>query len=272
MLNLLIYEVLSRRYAILGWGIGLGLLATMYILVFPAFAEQIPAFANMGLLQLFGIDMSSFASYISSFVLQLMPVLLGVYMIIAGASMIAGEDDSGTLELVVTMPLRRWQIVTVKFISLAVVSLLALILISLITALALSVVLQVVEGDVTPGQFFAANLATWPLMLAVAAISLFFSAFLPNRRSALAVTIAFYLFSYVVHSISGLADSLESLKTLSIFSYMNTSTTIFTEGVQASDAAVLLVIALTFFMLALWTFQSRNVTVGQWPWQRRMMA
>ena len=42
----------------------------------------------------------------------------------------------------------------------------------------------------------------------------------------------------------------------------------FTEGVKASDVMVLLGAAAIFYVLALLSFQRRNVTVGAWPWQR----
>ena len=51
-----------------------------------------------------------------------MPILLGVYMMTAATGTMGGEDDNGTLELVVAMPLPRWQIVMMKAIALIVVS------------------------------------------------------------------------------------------------------------------------------------------------------
>jgi ABC-2 type transport system permease protein len=268
MLNLLRYEILSRRTSVLGWGIGLGLLSSMYIVVYPQFIDVMSSIGNIGIYRLLGVDLASFAGYIASVVFQFFPIILGVYMIMAGTGTIAGEDDNGTLELVVAMPLPRWQIVTMKALALALISLIALIIIGAINALSLGLVLQTVEADVTPAQLFVAYLSAWPLMLAVMAMSLFLGAFLPNRKIALAVMVGFYLISYLLQSLSALIPDLEGLKTLSIFSYVNTSATIFTEGPQITDIAVLLVLALIFFLLAVWTFQSRNVTVGQWPWRR----
>jgi ABC-2 type transport system permease protein len=271
MFSLLRHELSSRRISLLGWGIGLGLLAAMYISVYPAFAEQMGDFGDLIIYQLMNIDLGSFAGYIASVALQFMPLLLGVYMLLAGADTIAGEDDNGTLEMVVAMPLPRWQIVTVKALSLAVFSLLALLIIGSISAVALAIVLQTTSADATPAQLFVAFVAAWPLMLAVMAMSLFMSAFLPNRKIAVAVMVAIYLVSFLLKSIGSIVTALEGLKVLSIFNYLDSSVTIFTEGPQLADIAVLLVIALVFFLLALWTFQSRNVTVGQWPWRRRVM-
>jgi ABC-2 type transport system permease protein len=268
MFSLFRHELSSRRISLLGWGIGLGLLSAMYISVYPAFAEQMGDLGDLIIYQLMNIDLGSFAGYIASVALQFMPLLLGVYMLLAGADTIAGEDDNGTLEMMVAMPLSRWKIVTVKAISLAVFSLLALLMIGAISAVTLGIVLQTTSADATPAQLFVAFIAAWPLMLAVMTMSLFMGAFLPNRKIAIAVMVAVYLVSFLLESIGSIVTSLESLKVLSVFNYLDSSVTIFTEGPQITDIAVLLVLALIFFLLAVWSFQSRNVTVGQWPWRR----
>jgi ABC-2 type transport system permease protein len=71
---------------------------------------------------------------------------------------------------------------------------------------------------------------------------------------------------------AGLVESLDPIKPLSLFTYFDSSETVFSEGVQASDVLILLGVAAVFFALALLSFQRRNVTVGAWPWQRARIS
>jgi ABC-2 type transport system permease protein len=124
------------------------------------------------------------------------------------------------------------------------------------------------ELDTTPVQMFMALLGAYPMLLAYFGIGLFLGAFMPSRRLAVAVLAFIYLASYVLNSIGNLVESMTYFKTVSLFSYFNASTTVFTEGQHIGDVAILLSVALIFFGLAVYTFESRNITVGEWFWQR----
>jgi len=109
----------------------------------------------------------------------------------------------------------------------------------------------------------------WPLALAVAMIGLFLSAYLPTQRSAALTLAVFFIASYFGENLASHVESLSSLEPYSIFTYFDTSATVFREGVQTKDVVVLLGVAALFFVLALLSFQRRNVTVGARPWQRQ---
>lgn len=257
------------------WGIALAAFGSMYVLVFPAIGEQaIEALGDLEIYAALGMDIGSFAGYIASVVVQIMPIILGVYMIMAATGTLGGEEENGTLELVVAMPLPRWQIVMMKAIALMVVSFIILLIVGLGNALSLELVRQTTTTvvDVTAGQLIVALLGAWPLMVATIMMSMFFAAVLPGRMMALAVMVVIYLASYLLRSISGMVNSLEGLKNLSLFNYVDSTSAVFTDGIHASNVAVLLGIGLVFFLLTLWAFQGRNITVGQWPWRRRVTA
>ena len=101
MLDLLKYELFSRWSAILGWGTGLALLGIMYIAILPEVGDQMAAIADLSLYQMMGIDMHSLAGILASSVIGIIPVILGIYAIITSTETLAGEEDSGTLELLV---------------------------------------------------------------------------------------------------------------------------------------------------------------------------
>jgi ABC-2 type transport system permease protein len=268
MLNLLRHEVRSRLTDLLGWGVGLALFAAMYILVYPQMADQMAGLADLELYRAMGIDMASFAGYIASAVLQIMQVLLGIYAITNSTDALAGEEDSGRLELVLAMPLKRWQIVSTKALAMVLAAFGILLVAGLGSALVLNSVKATTPVDVSPGQLFGAVLAGWPLTAAIMMLGLLLGAYLPNRRTAALTLTVIFVANYFGNTLGRMIETLADLRRFTFFYYLNTTTTIFTEGVKASDLAVLLALAGVFFGLALLAFQRRNVTVGAWPWQR----
>lgn len=268
MLNLLKHELNTRWVGIIGWGISLAGFGAMYTLVFPEVGEQMAALANITIYRMMGIDLGSFAGYIASVVVQFMPILIGLYAIAAGTGTLAGEEDNGTLEMILAMPLERWQIVAMKALAIAIASFLILVIVGTVNALVLAWIKTTVEVDATPFQLFAAILNVWPITMAFAMIGLFLGAYLPNRRFAVIGTAVIFIGSYFAKAITNMVDSLAAFRPLSLFYYFDSSTSVFNEGVQLGDVVVLLTVAVGFFTLAVLSFQRRNVTVGAWPWQR----
>ena len=268
MLSLFRYELFSRWRAVLGWGIGLAAFASMYVGVYPEMEEELAGLAGLSIYRALGMDVGSFAGFVASAVIQIMPLILGVYVIMASTAILGGEEDDGTLELLVTMPMHRWQVVTAKAAALGVVLLLILVVLGAGTAFTLSLVARVADVNVTPMQLFTGLLSAWPMALAFSMLGLLLGATLPNRRMAVTVMSFIYIGSYVIQSITRIVDSLDFLAPLSLFTYLNTSASIFEQGVNPADVAVLLVVAAVFFGLTLLSFQRRNLTVGQWSWQR----
>jgi ABC-2 type transport system permease protein len=268
MINLLAHELQSRWGAVLGWGIGLTLFGAMYIAIFPEAGEQMAALADLSIYQAMGVDLGSFEGFLASSVVQFIPILLGIYAIITSTESLAGEEDSGTLEMVLAMPLYRWQIVTVKAVAISAASFLILLIAGLADALVLNAIKTSVEVDVTAGQLISAILNGWPITVAVIMIGMFCGAYLPSRRIAALATTVIFIASYFGETLAGFVESLDAMKTFSLFYYFDSSVTIFTDGAQAGDAGLLLAVAAVFFLLTLLSFQRRNVTVGAWPWQR----
>lgn len=267
MFSLLKHEILSRRSAILWWGVGLILFGVTYIAAYPSMAGSLTAMGleDIAIYEAMGVQMATFEAYLSSAVVQYLAIILIVYAIIAGTGTLAGEEDSGSLELLLATPIPRAQIVTAKALALAVVLLLILLIAAAGNAATLAAV--EIETEVTPLDLFWAILSVWPLVMAFAMISLFLGALLPTRRAAAMVAVVLFIISYFGKGLSGMVEALEPLRPLSLFHYFETTAALFTEGLQTGDMLLLLAVALIFFALALVSFQRRDVTVGAWPWQ-----
>jgi ABC-2 type transport system permease protein len=103
-------------------------------------------------------------------------------------------------------------------------------------------------------------------------IGLFLGAYLPHKRPAAAIATVIFVTSFFGRNLVDLVDSLENLKPFFLFTYLDTTPTIFKEGVNPADLWTLLGVAVVFLLLAILAFQRRNITVHAWPWQRAQVS
>ena len=113
MIRLLLQELRFRRNAIIGWAIGLSFVPTLYVSLYPSFEDQLEGMQDildLPIYQAMGMNFGNFEDWVASTVLTIIPIILSIYAVIDGTGTLAGEEDSGKLELVVTLPIPRWQI------------------------------------------------------------------------------------------------------------------------------------------------------------------
>jgi ABC-2 type transport system permease protein len=227
---------------------------------------------DLAIYQAMGISMAGFEGFIASTVTNLVPVILCIYAVINGTGTLAGEEDDGRLELIVSLPIPRWQIVAVKTVALGIALIIILAIVGAGAALTMEMISISVETRVTSLDVFLSLLAAWPLAMAVGMISLFLGAFSPNRRTASAIATVVVLVSYLGSNLSGMISSLEKLEKLFLFHYYEATAQALEVGQQTGNMTALLVISLVAFGLALAFFQRRNITVGAWPWRRAVIS
>ncbi len=276
MFRLLIQELRLRRNAIIGWALGLSILPAMYVSMYPQFEDQLDSMQgilDLPIYQAMGMSFGTFEDWMASTVLTLIPVILAIYAVIDGTGTLAGEEDAGKLELVVTLPIPRWQIVTVKAIAHGIALFVILFAVSLVsTGIFLLIEDQIAQTALGAIDVFIGLMAAWPIVFALGMISLFFGAFCPNRRMAAILGTVLVIASYFGKNITASITNLEDFQSFFIFYYYDASATAFTEGQQMGDMLILTAVALVAFALALFFFQRRNITVGAWPWQRAKMV
>ncbi len=272
MFNLFMHELRSRRTAILAWGLGIALFAVLIISVFPDFEGQLEGF-NIDEIEFYQVmgdfgDFATFPGFVAAEMYIFIPILLAIYAIVNGTGTLAGEEDNGTLEPLMSLPLRRWQLVTTKALALSLALILILIIISVGEVIAFNMLPSDVDvRGVEALDLVVTTLALWPLIMVFAMLSLFLGAFMPTRRLASTVATVILIASYLGNNLTEMVKFLKDIKWIFPFNYFS-GQQVLENGVDTSDLLVLLGVTLVFFVLALVSFQRRNVTVGAWPWQR----
>jgi ABC-2 type transport system permease protein len=268
MIRLIWQELKFRRNAIIGWSLGLCFFPLVYIGIYPSMAEEMASLSDLEIYQAMGMNLSTFPDWVGSILVIFIPLIAAIYGLINGTSTLAGEEEDGRLEMLVTLPLPRWQIVTAKAVALVISSFIMFVVVAGVSAVVFLAIEGQIDTDLTALNLFTAVLYAWPLVFAMGMLSLFLAAFMPNRRLALAVGMAILLVSYFGSNLAGSTAVLEPFEPFFLFTYLDAAGTAVSSGQQAGDTLVLLGIGLAAYALATFFFQRRNLTVGAWPWQR----
>lgn len=275
MLNLLWVELKKRATAVIGWGVGIGAYLALILSVSPELAPMFGDIdlASIPIYQMFGLtenNMMSIAGLVAVYV-SFIGVTIAVYGVITGANALAGEEDDGTLEVLMALPLARWQIVMAKTIAIAI----AIFAVLVIAFLGYLFVFPAVEAEIG-GEFglyelFLSTVEAWPLTFMFAMFALFLGAYLPRRSQAMAVSLGVLLGSYLFNNLAQQAGPLKELRQFLPF-YYSVGGEVLSKGLDLEKMALLTGVGLVFLVLALLSFQRRNVTVGAWPWVRPSRA
>lgn len=271
MWNLFLHELKTRRNAMIGWGLGLAFYSFVIVTLYTQLPPELRNLdiGSIALYKALGItSMATFEGFATAELLNLMPMIFGIYAIITGTNALVGEEEDGTLELVVSLPIPRWQIVLTKALAIITSLLVIAVLNGLGGVIGFQMILSQITTEVTAVKFFLGLLNLWPIAIYFALLALCLGAIFPNRRSVYAVVTVWLIFSYLGNNLAALYEPLQTIQPLLPFHYLDVSATALTEGVYWGDAAVLIATAAAFALLGIVSFQKRNLTVGAWPWQR----
>lgn len=268
MVRLIWQEMKFRRNAIIGWSLGLCFFPIVYIGIYPSVASEMAGLADLEFYRALGMNLGTFPDWVGSILIAFMPVIASIFAIINGTGTLAGEEEDGRLEMVVTLPLHRWQIVTAKAIALILSTLIMFLVVSVVSMIVFQNIESQVETEIAASDLFRTVMSSWVLVFAVGMLGMFLSAFAPSRRLAGMISAVIIVVSFFGNNLSNSTTALEPYEPFFLFTYLDSSAEAVTNGQAAGDMAVLAGIGLVSFALALYFFQQRNLTVGAWPWQR----
>jgi len=262
--NVFLKALADTRRALVWWSLGLIGMAAMMIAVYPTvrdnpdlnkmvedYPDALKAFMAFG----GDLDYVSGAGYLGSELFSFMvPLLLLIAAIGAGARATAGEEERGTLDLLLANPLSRRRLVVEKFGALAgEIALLAIVL-----WLSLLVGVEIVGMDVSAAHLAAATTSAALLALAFGAIALLVGAASGRRGVAIGVAAAAGVAAYLANSLAALVDFLEPVRRASpIYHYVASDP--LRHGLALDHVAFLVVLVLVAAGLAAVAFDRRDL-------------
>ncbi len=251
------------RGQILGWGIGLALYGLMMGALFASIIsmeglEEMLASYPPEVMAFFGdaISMTTPAGYFGTYYSSYMPVILGIFAVSAAAALLAGDEERGTLDLVMAYPVGRGALFWGRALGFAV----ALGLILLIGYLGWLAALPVSGMDISPLELLRPFVPLYALMLLFGALSLLLSLLLPSARMASMTAGGLLVANFLLMGLANLSDSLRPIVELTPFHFYQLGDAM--DGFKWGWALGLLAVSLLLAAAARLLFGRRDIRVG----------
>jgi ABC-2 type transport system permease protein len=264
--NVFLKTLRDQRRALLLWGIGLLAIALFTGLLYPSIRQMAPEYDKLlktmpeALIKPFVGEFSDFASpegYLNSSLFFLMlPLLFLVFAIGFGSNAIAGEEERGTMDLLLSNPLPRWRVVVEKFAALVV----STILLAFAFWLGLAICALAVELGVSLGRMAEATMSGALLGFAFGALALAVGCACGDRGLSLGVASAVAVAAYFLNSLAPVVKVLERYRRLSPFYYYIGADPL-KNGLNLGHAAVLIGLTGLLLVVALLAFERRDLAV-----------
>jgi ABC-2 type transport system permease protein len=262
--NVFLKTLRDFRLAILLWGGGVGLIMFYYSYAYADFfkgpnreqmmADYTKAVEAMSFLTGKAVDVSTVGGFITMEFMNYLPLLLGLWALMAGSGLIRREEERNSLDLLISTPVSRTGIFLEKWLAyvLALVAIVALLFAG--TLLGASVYNQVLPYQDLFEALFNAFITT----VLFGNLALLASQ-MTTRRSAAGFTGGILIASYLLNSVSYNVKSLDLVRPISPFYYYDKSKPL-AKGMDMDWGAVLPLIAvgLLFMAVALYMYLKRD--------------
>jgi len=255
----------SFRVAILGWGVGVGILMFIVVAAFdsaigsfpPATkAEFLLAFQSVGWLWDYPKAVVSTGGYATA-KYSVILMLVSIWGLLAGSRILRGQEETGQLDMLLSLPRSRARVVAEKLGALFVALLLIGLIIGLFTYAG--------EARITSTKFSFANALLEGLMVSLlaasfAGLSVLVSQFTRRRGTAAGITGALFALAIVLNSVSLISPAYDWVGKLSPVYYFRISKPLVEDyGMNWGAAGVLLLLALVFAGVGTALFLRRDV-------------
>lgn len=257
----------DTRRALLAWVGGVALLAAVLVAAYPSVRDQADELAKVietypdamkAFFGLAGADYATAPGYLRGEVFGFTaPLLLIVLAVGRGASSIAGEEERGTLDLLLATPVTRARVVVEK----AAAMVLYVAAVGAALAVSLAVAATAFGLDVALWRVAAAVLLAVLVATAFGAIALATGAWLGRRGVAVGVATGLAVAAYVLDSLAQVVGALAPWRWLSPVAYYR-DTDPFGAGLGARGPLVLVALTAVAVAAAVVAFRRRDVRGG----------
>jgi ABC-2 type transport system permease protein len=251
----------DQRRSLVAWTLGIAAIAAVYSSFYPSARQRSAETVNSlppAFRQAFGFgQIASPAGYLEATVFNfIVPLLVILFVTAAGARAIAGDEEAGTLDLLLAHPVSRTRLVLQRFAAMAV----ATLVVGAAVLLGLLAIAGPAELDISAGNLFAMALHLSLLGLCLGTLALAIGAATGRRAAALAGTAVIAVLSYFANTLAPQQQATAWLQKLSPFAYYAGGQPL-RHGIQVGDAATLLVASIVILSAGVLVFSRRDVTV-----------
>jgi ABC-2 type transport system permease protein len=187
---------------------------------------------------------------------MMVPLLFLILAVGVGSNAIAGEEEKGTLDLLLANPVPRWRALVEKFGAMVVYT----AALALVMWLSMYLMALAVGMDIGAGKLASGVAATTLLALTFGTLALALGAASGNRGLSTGVAIALGLAAYILYTMSAAVKSMRDWRVLSPWYYYAGADPL-GNGLNLGHTAVLVALIVVFLGAALFAFQRRDLSV-----------
>lgn len=181
------------------------------------------------------------------------------YAVFVGLAVTANEEDRGIMDVLLSMPVPRWQVIVEKLLAYIVVIVVAIVIGFIPTWLTVASS-EMFRTDVTFMRLVESHLNMLPLTLVTLCATVFLGTVIQRRSLAATLAIVFLIASFFIDMVARMAEGTDGLRLISMFNYYD-SVHVMQNGLIWGNFAGLMAAALILAAGSLWFFQRRDVGV-----------
>lgn len=276
MTTIFLYTLTRFRGQILGWGLALFLMGALAVFRYNLMQDnqelirQLLAGSAGQFIRMFGdVDrMTTPGGFLSLAFFSYLPLVLGVFTVLAGSGLVVADEENGTLDLVLAHPVSR----SAFFLGRVLAFVAATLAILSLSWLGFLVAKPWSKLDVGWWEIARPYLSLGAVVGFFGGLALFLSLVLPARRTAAMAAGFVLLASYFLTTLERLDKGLSPVAQFSPIDYYQGGEAI--DGLNVRWLAGLLAGAGLFVALAWWRFERRDIRVvgergWRWPLRRK---
>lgn len=207
------------RGQVLGWGLGMGAMLALVVVLFPSISEvyadlfdSLPdewaGFLGEG-------DASTLEGFLNVEFFSFAHVALAVFAILAGGAAIVGEETGHTMDLLLAQPVSRIRVALAKLLALVV----AIVLIVSLTGLGLLLTAPWVTDVTSPLRLVNAFVLLVPFLVGMALAAALLAQLFGSRMAGGTILAGMLAASFMFEALAGAAPVLEDLRPAYLTTY-----------------------------------------------------
>ena len=266
MSGVVFVETLRRHFrTMLYWALGVASMAIYIVLVIPDMPtltkyndliKGMPSFLTSALGVSDTLALSTPGGFLAYGFFGWIMVMLAIYAVISGLDITANDEDRGTMDVMLSLPIHRWRIVLEKFAaySVAIVVIALTSMVALLWGIRQSAALQ----TVTDIQMIQGTLNFIPYTLLVMAFTAVVATVVRRRNTAAGIAAVFVIASWFVDTVGRSAPSLDGVRTFSFFRYYD-SMTVVLHGFVLGNIILIVIVSAALLVGTVFAFERRDI-------------
>ena len=218
--SLLLKELVDIRVQVLFWSLGLGFMCFLTVFLFPSVKDIYSEMFNKlpdEMIAFVGAEHSvdTLEGYLNVEFFTFVPIALAVFAVISGTGSIRGDENQGTLGLLLAQPVSRLGLFITRILGLVLAN--GFIIVVLTSVLFLTSWLMSIE--VSFGRILVAFGLLWMFLISITALSVLVSLVMPTRVVAGTFVAVWVVVSHILNSLSEIIDSVGLFKPVYLTAY-----------------------------------------------------